>query len=120
MLVSGNGMLDWTARRWQPLVSVAGGGAYPQRKVVTRVDADGVIVTVSDVTEPQPVSFFAPALPIPPLEFAFDERWNLLAGSYLNSTEAVTLLGPRIRTTTMNWGVVPASYAPVGDERGGV
>jgi len=87
---------------------------------VTRVDANGVTVTVSDVTEPQPVSFFAPALPIPPLEFTFDERWNLLAGSYLNSTEPVTLLGARTRTTTMNWGMVPASYSPVGDEHGGV
>lgn len=120
MRVSGSGMLDWTARRWSPVVSVTGGGVHDQRRVVTRLDPDRGLIVVSDVTEQIPVSFFAPALPIPPLEWAFDERWNLLPGSYVNAVEPVTLLGPRTRTTTLNWAAVPARYSPVDDPFGGV
>jgi hypothetical protein len=114
-------MLDWTARRWKPLVSVNGGGSHAQRTLVQRFDPlTSTTVTVSDVTAQLPVAFFAPALPVPPLEFVFDENWNLLGGSYANSTQVVNLLGERIRTTTMSWPNVRAAYSPVGDEHGGV
>ena len=108
------------ARRWKPQLTVAGPQTHAQRRVVKRTDADGVQVTVSDTTEALPVSFFAPAQPVPPLEFAFDERWNLLAGSHVNATEPISLLGERTRTTTMSWGAVQARDSPVDDDHGGV
>ena len=121
LIVSGSGLLDWTARRWKPMVAVAAGGAHQQRRQVKRFDPlTNSTVTVSDVTTPVPVSFAAPALPVPPLEFQFDENWNLQSGSYVNATEPVTLLGERTRTTTMSWSTVQAAFSPVGDERGGV
>ena len=120
LLVGGNGLLDWRARRWAPHISVTSAGAYPQRTLVTRSDPSLGIVTVRDVIEQVPVSFFAPLLPVPPLELAFDERWSLVPGSYVNSTESVSLLGERTRTTTMNWGAVAASCSPVDDTFGGV
>ena len=120
LLVVGSGLLDWTARRWAPRLSVKGAGAYSQRTLVTRSDPALGIVTVRDVTEPQLVNFFAPLLPIPLLELAFDARWNLLAGSYVNNTEALSLLGQRTRTTSLSWPVVGASYSPIDDNYGGV
>jgi len=45
---------------------------------------------------------------------------GLLAGSYANASEPVTLLGERTRTTTLSWGALPASYSPVEDAYGGV
>ncbi len=120
MQVQANGMLDWSARRWKPQLSVGGEASYAERRVVKRTDADGVQVTVSDTTEHQPLSFFAPAQPVPPLEFAFDERWNLLAGNHVNATEPISLLGQRTRTTTMSWGAVAASTSPVDDDDGGI
>jgi hypothetical protein len=120
LLVTGNGMLDWQARRWAPRISVTSAGAYPQRTLVTRSDPTLGIVTVRDVTEQVPVSFFAPFLPVPPLEMVFDDRWNLLSGSYVNNTEPVSLLGQRTRTTTMNWGAVQARFSPIDDAYGGV
>jgi len=119
-LVSGSGVLNWTARRWAPLISVNGGGTHAQRTLVTRTDPAVGTVTVRDETEALPVSLFAPVLPVPPLEFVFDERWNLQAGSYVNSTEPVSLLGSRTRTTSLNWGTVQALYSPVDDSYGGV
>jgi hypothetical protein len=120
--VSGSGLLNWTARRWSPIVTVNGGGSHTQRTRVTRVDPDPAIgtVTVSDVTETLPVSFFAPTLPVPPLELVFDERWNLLAGTYDNSSEPISLLGPRTRTTRLSWPQVQAVCSPVEDSFGGV
>ena len=119
--VSGNGLLDWTARRWKPSISVIGGGTHQQRRRVERFDPlTSSIVIVSDVTAPIPVSFAAPALPVPPLEFQFDENWNLQGGSYVNASQPVSLLGERTRTTTMNWGAVQAAFSPMGDDRGGV
>ena len=50
----------------------------------------------------------------------FDERWTLLAGSYANSSEPVSLLGSRTRTTTLSWGQVQAICSPVEDNFGGV
>lgn len=118
--VSGSGLLDWTARRWTPVVSVTGGGFHQQRTLVQRFDPlTNTTVTTSDVTAPMPATFFAPVAPVPPLEFVFDENWNLLGGSYPATSTPITLLGERTRTTTMSWGGVRAEFSPVGDERGG-
>ncbi len=120
LLVSGVGTLDWAARRWKPVVSVAAAGGHAQRTLVTRFDLGVGTVVLRDVTEQKPVSFYAPTLQLTALEFAFDERWGLLAGSYANAAEPVTLLGDRTRTTTLSWGAVAASYSPVDDAFGGV
>ena len=124
-LVMANGLHDWTARRRAPRLPVTGAGAYPQRALATRTNpALGTVtvrdVTVRDVTEPQLLNFFAPLLPMPPLELAFMEGWNLLAGSYVNSTEAVTPMGQPTQTISLGWPAVGASCSPIDDNYGGV
>ncbi len=118
-VVSGDGTLDWAARRWKPVVSVAAASSA-QRTLVMRFAPTVGTVVLRDTTEPKPVSFYEPTLQLTALEFVFDERWGLLAGSYANAAEPVTLLGDRTRTTTLNWGAVPASYSPVDGAFGGV
>ncbi len=54
------------------------------------------------------------------LSVAAGGHWGLLAGSYADATEPVTLLRDRTRTTTLSWGAVPASYSPIEDAFGGV
>jgi hypothetical protein len=46
------------------------------------------------------------------LELRFGPDWSLLAGSVLLLDEPVTLLGSRVRTTTLSWPAVTPDFPP--------
>jgi hypothetical protein len=119
-LVLAIGSFDWAARRWQPLLQVRGEASYDERTVVTRVEPGVGSITISDTTEPQPVSLLAPISAAQPLVLSFDEQWQLQPGQFQIADEPVSLLGPRTRTTVISWAAVTPRTPPEGDDVGGV
>ena len=109
----GAGSLAWATRRLQLVIHV-NNGIYQERTVVRR-GAE----TLRDTTGPKPTAVTAPTDAFGLLEFAFDERWGLLAGRYDGAPVPVELLGARTLTTSVVWGAVTPAYPPL-DATGGV
>jgi hypothetical protein len=112
--VTGSGLLYWDTRRLTPFtVAVTGSAPYDQRTVVTRPAPGGAVELVSDTTGPMTVAVTAAVASDGSfLELRFGPDWSLLAGSALLLDEPVTLLGSRVRTTTLSWPAVTPDFPP--------
>ncbi len=118
-LVIGDGVFDRARRSFQVFVNAAG-GRYDERTLVQRLNTETrQLETVRDTTESKPVGVGAPTDPSRPLEFFFDERWRVMAGSYEGSEEEISLLGTRTRRTSLSWQAAEPRFAPE-DGVGGV
>jgi hypothetical protein len=107
MLVMAVGVLTWQTRRMRFSLGVGGGSTYDQRTVVVR----GIEV-VRDTTEPKTADVSAAVASTGMLELVFDSQWALQGGNQVLAAEPLELLGPRIRTTTLNWGGALPDFPP--------
>lgn len=105
--VAAGGVLDWTTRRMIFTLAALGGAPHNQRTVVTRG-----VETLSDTTEPKPVSVAAVVASTGVLELVFSDAWVLQEGNLELLSEAVVLLGQRTRTTVLSWSPVTPQFAP--------
>jgi hypothetical protein len=105
--VAAGGFLNWETKRMTFTLAVQGGSTYDQRTLVTHASG-----TLSDTTDPKPVSVAAVFSTAGPLELVFSDTWDLQAGNVELLSEPVDLLGPRTRTTVLSWTAVTPQFAP--------
>lgn len=100
-----NGNLDLGTRRMRTQLLVSAPG-WRERTVVTR---EGRVQSDETVVKTLAVAF--PLRSLEGLTLAFDDRWNITAGSASDS-ETVTLLGDRVREVVVSWPGAAAAFAP--------
>lgn len=122
-LVNFSGTVQWDSRQvTQVQLALVGAGSavYNQQKVTEQFDVNGDLLRRTEENGALPVSLFAfgPGASGGLLEMAFDDRWNLLAGSFdLLPVDSDILPAPpqRVMRTRLSWPQVVPEFPPRND-----
>jgi hypothetical protein len=119
-VVNFSGVLAWDSRQLSLVqLSIAGGGAYSQLRVVEQFDVNGSLLRRTEESAAVPVNLaaFGPGL-AGMLEMRFDEQWNLLAGAFdMLPVDSDILPAPpqRVIRTRLSWPQVAPDFPPRND-----
>lgn len=122
-VVNFSGSVDWKTRQValvQVALGGAGGGGFNQLKVTEQFDVNGQLLRRTEENGDVPVTLraFGPGANGGVLEMSFDDRWNLLAGSFdllpVNS-DILPALPQRVMRTRLSWPQVVPDFPPRND-----